>query len=148
MELRWDGIRSLADAMRMLKRQLDRTPAPQWVRVIGGFTAHPILPKSACPRSTRSTRSPRDTPVFLLHLDDRALLNGAAVRAVGTPRARPTSPAARIVPRPQTAKPTGLLIATAQRHHLYATLAKGPKLPPEYQKNSPAHFMREVNDSA
>ena len=38
MELRWDGVRSLADAMRMLKEQVDRTPAPQWVRVVGGFT--------------------------------------------------------------------------------------------------------------
>ncbi|WP_163334076.1 amidohydrolase family protein, partial [Enterobacter bugandensis] len=29
MELRWDGVRSLSDAMRMLKEQVDRTPAPQ-----------------------------------------------------------------------------------------------------------------------
>src|SRR5262245_63745741 len=28
MELRWDGVRSLADAMRMLKEQVARTPAP------------------------------------------------------------------------------------------------------------------------
>ncbi len=28
---------------------------------------------------------------------------------------------------------------------LYATLAKGPKLPPEYQVNSSRHFMRELN---
>ena len=40
MELRWDGIRSLSDAMSMLKRQLSVTPPPQWVRVVGGFTAH------------------------------------------------------------------------------------------------------------
>ena len=31
MELRWDGVRSLADAMRMLKEQAAPTPAPQWV---------------------------------------------------------------------------------------------------------------------
>src|SRR5258708_18407513 len=30
MELRWDGVRSLADAMAMLKVQVERTPAPQW----------------------------------------------------------------------------------------------------------------------
>jgi predicted amidohydrolase YtcJ len=35
MELRWDGVPSLADAMRMLKEQVQRTPAPQWVRVVG-----------------------------------------------------------------------------------------------------------------
>lgn len=28
---------------------------------------------------------------------------------------------------------------------LYSTLAKGPKLPPEYQANSSRHFMRELN---
>ncbi|HAO41114.1 MAG TPA: amidohydrolase, partial [Afipia sp.] len=30
MELRWDGVRSLADAMNMLKRQVAITPPPQW----------------------------------------------------------------------------------------------------------------------
>src|SRR5258708_5399844 len=40
MELRWDGVRSLADAMAMLKRQVAVTPPPQWVRVVGGFTEH------------------------------------------------------------------------------------------------------------
>ena len=39
MELRWDGVRSLADAMNMLKRQVAVTPPPQWVRVVGGFGA-------------------------------------------------------------------------------------------------------------
>src|SRR5712692_2496424 len=32
MELRWDGVRSLADALRMLKVQVDRTPAPRSAR--------------------------------------------------------------------------------------------------------------------
>ncbi len=38
MELRWDGVPSLADALRMLKEQARRTPPPQWVRVVGGWT--------------------------------------------------------------------------------------------------------------
>src|ERR1700753_795005 len=45
MELRWDGVRSLADAMAMLKRQVAVTPPPQWVRVVGGFTEHPFAEK-------------------------------------------------------------------------------------------------------
>src|SRR6201986_3532856 len=40
MELRWDGVRSLAVAMRMLRAQVAITPAPQWVRVVGGFREH------------------------------------------------------------------------------------------------------------
>src|SRR5579862_1946300 len=43
MELRWDGMRSLADALGMLKKQVGITPPPQWVRVVGGFTEHQFL---------------------------------------------------------------------------------------------------------
>ena len=39
MELRWDGVPSLADALRMLKEQAERTPPGQWIRVVGGWTA-------------------------------------------------------------------------------------------------------------
>lgn len=45
MELRWDGVPSLSEAMAMLKRQVDRTPAPQCVRVVGGFTEHQFAEK-------------------------------------------------------------------------------------------------------
>ena len=45
MELRWDGVSSLADAMAMLRRQVANTPAPQWVRVVGGFTEHQFAEK-------------------------------------------------------------------------------------------------------
>ncbi len=38
LELRWEGVPSLADALRMLKEQADRTPSPQWVRVVGGWS--------------------------------------------------------------------------------------------------------------
>jgi predicted amidohydrolase YtcJ len=31
LELRWDGVRSLSDAMAMLVRQVAITPPPQWV---------------------------------------------------------------------------------------------------------------------
>ena len=37
LELRWDGVALLADALRMLREQAQRTP-PQWVRVVGGWT--------------------------------------------------------------------------------------------------------------
>ena len=41
--------------------------------------------------------------------------------------------------------PTGLLLANPNANILYATLAKGPKLPFAYQVNSTRHFMRELN---
>jgi predicted amidohydrolase YtcJ len=85
-----------------------------------------------------------DTPVFILHLYDRALLNGAALRAVGYTKETANFPGGEIV-RDSQGNPTGLLIAKPNATILYATLAKGPKLPLEYQKNSSRHFMREIN---
>jgi len=143
MELRWDGVRSLADAMRMLKDQVDRTPAPQWVRVVGGFTEHQFTEKRLPTLDEINAVAP-DTPVFILHLYDRALLNGAALRAVGYTKDTPNPPGGEIQ-RDARGNPTGLLIARPNATILYATLAKGPKLPPEYQRNSSRHFMREVN---
>ena len=45
MELRWDGVPSLAYAMEMLKEQVLRTPPPQWVRVIGGWSEFQFVEK-------------------------------------------------------------------------------------------------------
>jgi len=143
LELRWDGVRSLSTALKMLKAQVDRTPAPQWVRVVGGFTEHQFAEKRLPTIDELNAIAP-DTPVFILHLYDRALLNGAALRAVGYNKATPNPPGGEIV-RDRNGNPTGLLLAQPNAAILYATLAKGPKLPEEYQKNSSRHFMREVN---
>ncbi|MGB6966299.1 MAG: amidohydrolase, partial [Xanthobacteraceae bacterium] len=143
MELRWDGVRSLADAMAMLKRQVAITPPPQWVRVVGGFTEHQFAEKRLPTIDELNATAP-DTPVFILHLYDRAILNGAALRAVGYTKDTPEPPAGEIV-RDAHGNPTGLLLAKPNAAILYATLAKGPKLPFDYQVNSTRHFMRELN---
>ncbi|WP_431275581.1 amidohydrolase [Variovorax ureilyticus] len=143
LELRWDGVRSLADAMAMLGQQVAITPAPQWVRVVGGFTEHQFVEKRLPTIEELNAVAP-DTPVFILHLYDRALLNGAALRAVGYTRDTPAPPGGEIV-RDASGQPTGLLLAKPNAAILYATLAKGPKLPHEYQVNSTRHFMRELN---
>jgi predicted amidohydrolase YtcJ len=67
LELRGDGVRSLADAMGMLKRQVAITPAPQWVRVVGGFTEHQFAEKRLPTIEELNAVAP-DTPVFILHL--------------------------------------------------------------------------------
>src|ERR1700678_3743224 len=143
LELRWDGVRSLSTALKMLRAQVHRTPAPQWVRVIGGFTEHQFVEKRLPTIEELNAIAP-DTPVFIMHLYDRALLNGAALRAVGYNKATPNPPGGEIV-RDRKGNPTGLLLAQPNAAILYATLAKGPKLPEEDQKNSRRHFMREVN---
>ncbi|MTH79139.1 amidohydrolase [Paracoccus aestuariivivens] len=143
MELRWDGVPSLSEAMAMLKAQVDRTPAPQWVRVVGGFTEHQFAEKRLPTLDELNAIAP-ETPVFILHLYDRALLNAAALRVVGYTKDTPNPPGGEIQ-HDASGNPTGLLLAQPNATILYATLAKGPKLDPDYQINSSRHFMRELN---
>jgi predicted amidohydrolase YtcJ len=143
LELRWDGVPSLADAMRLLALQVARTPSPQWVRVVGGWTEQQFAEKRMPTLAELNAVAP-DTPVFILHLYDRALLNRAALRAVGYTRDTPAPPGGQIE-KDANGEPTGLLLAAPNAMILYSTLAKGPKLPYEYQLNSSRHFMRELN---
>lgn len=143
MELRWDGVPSLADAMRMLKEQAQRTPAPQWVRVVGGWTEFQFAERRM-PTLEEINEAAPDTPVFVLHLYDRALLNAAALRAVGYTKDTP-DPAGGEIQRDGRGNPTGMLIARPNAGILYSTLAKGPLLAYEDQLISTRHFMRELN---
>ena len=127
----------------MLREQARRTPPPQWVRVVGGWTEFQFAERRMPTLEEINAAAP-DTPVFVLHLYDRAMLNGAALRAVGYTKDTPDPPGGEIQ-RDKQGNPTGLLIARPNAMILYATLAKGPKLPPEQQANSTRHFMRELN---
>jgi predicted amidohydrolase YtcJ len=143
LELRWDGVPSLAVALRMLKEQARRTPAPQWVRVVGGWSEFQFAERRMPTLAEINAAAP-ETPVFVLHLYDRALLNGAALRAAGYTKDTPDPPGCEIE-RDRQGNPTGVLIARPNAVILYSTLAKGPKLPVEHQINSTRHFMRELN---
>ena len=143
LELRWDGMPSLADAMRLLKEQVARTPAPHWVRVVGGFSEHQFAEKRLPTLDELNAAAP-DTPVFVLRLYDRALLNRAALRAAGYTRDTPNPPGGEIV-KDARGEPTGLLLARPNALLLYTALSRGPKLPLEQQVNSTRHFMRELN---
>lgn len=143
MELRWDGVPSLSDAMRLLREQARRTPPPQWVRVIGGWSEYQFAERRM-PTLDEINKAAPHTPVFILHLYDRAFLNHAALRALGYTKETPDFPGGEIQ-RDRTGKPTGLLIARPNANILYATLSKGPKLSYEDQLNSSRLFMRELN---
>lgn len=143
LELRWEGVPSLADALRMLKVQADRTPAPQWVRVVGGWSEFQFAERRMPTLSEINTVAP-DTPVFILHLYDRALLNRAALRAAGIDKNTPNPPGG-VIYRDRQGNPSGMLIAEPSALILYSTLAKGPVLPFEDQLNSSRQFQRELN---
>jgi len=111
--------------------------------VVGGWSEFQFV-EQRMPTLDELNQAAPDTPVFVLHLYDRALLNRAALRAVGYTNDTPNLPGGEIV-RDASGNPSGILIARPNAMILYSTLAKGPKLPAEYQANSNRHFMRELN---
>jgi predicted amidohydrolase YtcJ len=143
MELRWDGVPSLAHALRMLRRQAERTPAPQWVRVVGGWSEFQFAERRFPTLDEINAVAP-DTPVFVLHLYTHAMMNGAALRALGYARETPDPPGG-VIERNDRGEPTGLLIATPSTAVLYRAIASAPVLDHSARLNSTRQFMRELN---
>jgi len=143
LELRWDGVPSLADAMKMLQDQARRTPPGQWVRVIGGWGEFQFAERRMPTLAEINAVAP-DVPVFVLHLYDRAILNQAALKALGYTKDTPAPPQG-MIEKDKAGNPTGLLLAAPNAAILYASIAAAPQLPSEHQYNSTRHFMREMN---
>lgn len=145
LELRWDGVTSLKHGLAMLREQVQRTPAGQWVRVVGGWSYAQFEEKRLPTLDELNAIAP-DTPVFVLYVYTSAMLNKACLKYLGIDRNFPGNkyPGGQIV-RDASGEPTGLLLADPSALILYSTLNDGPKLNMEQQMLSSRHFMKELN---
>ena len=143
LELRWDGVPSISVALQMLREQSERTPAGQWVRVVGGWSGAQFAEKRLPTVSELNAAAP-DTPVIVLHLYQSAILNRAAVAALGYTKETPDPPGGQIV-RDHAGNPTGVLLAAPAPFILYGALGRLPSLDPDQQLSSTRHFFRELN---
>lgn len=143
LELRWDGVPTLRQALAMLREQAARTPKGQWVRVVGGWSAEQFAERRLPTVAELNAAAP-DTPVFVLHLYQSAVLNRAALKAAGYTRDTPDPKGGQIM-RGRDGEPTGMLLAAPSALILYSTLAKAPVLEGEDKKTSTRHFLRELN---
>ena len=143
LEVRWDGVPSLADGLRMLREQAERTPPGEWVRVVGGWSEFQFAERRMPTLEEINAVAP-DTPVAVFHLYLHGLLNRAALRALGYDKNTPNPPQGEIV-RDAQGNPTGLLIAKPSFRVLFNVLSAAPSLTREQQANSAQQFMRELN---
>ncbi|MEM9028036.1 MAG: amidohydrolase [Pseudomonadota bacterium] len=144
MELRWDNAPSLAEGLAMLKAQARRTPAGQWIRVVGGWSADQFAERRLPTIDEINAVSP-DVPVYVLHLYDRAWLNKAALRALGIDRHFYEPFVSGRLERDNNGNPTGLVLARPNAQPLYALLDMAPKLSFEQQILSTKHYFRALN---
>ena len=142
-EVRWDGVPSLAEAMRRVREQAQRTPPPHWVQVIGGWTWAQFA-EQRFPTLDEINAATGDTPCMIMHLYDRAWLNRAAIRTLGWNKDTPNMFGGAI-DRDASGNPTGLVISTTSLASLVSVWLRIPRLSPEDQILSTRHFMREHN---
>lgn len=143
LELRWDGIPSLNEALSRIKKQAERTPNPHWVRVVGGWSEFQFNEKRM-PTVEEIEKNANNIPAYILHLYHCAIINKSAIDVVGYNKDTPNPPGAEFQ-RDTSSNPTGLITAKPAATILYQTLAKGPKLPYDEQINSTRQFMYELN---
>ena len=144
MELRWDDVPSLADGLAMLRAQAHRTPAGQWIRVVGGWSADQFAERRLPTLDEINAAAP-DVPVYVLHLYDRAWLNKAALRALGIDSHFYEPFVSGRLERDDNGNPTGLALARPNAQPLYALLDMAPKLDFEQQITSTKHYFRALN---
>ncbi|WP_207513753.1 amidohydrolase [Longitalea luteola] len=142
-ELRWDGVTSLKRALEMLKEQAQRTPAGQWVRVVGGWNEYQFDEKRL-PTIDEINEATGNVPAFILYLYAKAWLNKAGLQKLQITGDTPNPPDG-LIEKDNEGNPTGLLVAEPNAFILYSTLAKLPELSTEEKINSTLQYMTELN---
>jgi predicted amidohydrolase YtcJ len=79
LELRWDGVIFLQEGLQMIAAQAKRTPADQWVRVMGGWTPYQFVEIRAPTVAELNAAAPQ-TPVLVLLACSECLINEAGVK--------------------------------------------------------------------
>ncbi len=133
LELRWDGVDSLAKALALVREQARRTPKGQWVRVVGGFTPWQFAERRL-PTPAELTEASPDRPVFVQYFYSVIVLNRAGLDALKI-GADFVAPDGATLERDGAGKPTGNIYASPRPDLFYQLLAMLPKPSAEEARN-------------
>lgn len=142
LEVRWDNVTSLKDALDLLRQHVAKTPKGQWVRVVGGWSEYQFTEKRL-PTLHELNEISSEVPIFVMHLYERVLLNTAALAALGDLETL-TLTGGTII-KDDHGNPTGILLAHPGASLLYSALARAPHLNHHEQVDSTKAFLRELN---
>ncbi len=142
-EVRWDGVKTLKRALKMLKEQAARTPEGQWVRVIGGWSPFQFEEKRLFTMEELNEAT-GDVPTYVLFLYSQGYLNQAGLDALGIDENTEAPKGSRFEKGPD-GKLTGVLIAEPNPSILYARIGSLPPLTQAEMENGTKQFYHELN---
>jgi predicted amidohydrolase YtcJ len=140
-ELHWQGLRSLSEAMQQIAAAARGKPAGSWIVVAGGWLPSQFTETRLPTRAELDTVAPRH-PVYLQILDQAALLNSAAMNALGITRETRDPPAGRFERDAKTGEMTGYALGAGAWQPVYAKI---PRPPFAGARQSLRGFFRELN---
>ena len=144
LEVRWDGVDSLEEALHLLREQAERTPEGQFIRVAGGFSEFQFKEKRLPTVGELDAVAPNH-PVLIHHLYKLTLLNTKAVEYFGYDKpGHPTYPGG-IIEKDAGGNATGRVLAAPSGLVMYKTLSAAPKLSIRDQINSAQQYFDELN---
>jgi predicted amidohydrolase YtcJ len=143
LDVRWDGVPSIALAMQKLSEQAARTPPGQWVRVGGGWSEYQFA-EGRMPTLDELNRAVPDKPAYVLHFYESSMVNRAGLKALGITKGSKAIAGGRIE-RDKAGNPTGLFLARPLPGMILFPESKMPALSAADARNSIQQFMRELN---
>lgn len=144
LEVRWDGVDSLEEALHLLRMQADRTPDGQFIRVAGGFSEFQFKEKRLPTVAELDAVAPNH-PVLIHHLYKLTLLNSKAVAYFGYDTSGHPQYPGGIIEKDAGGNATGRVLAAPSGLVMYKTLSAAPKLSIRDQINSSLQYFDTLN---
>lgn len=140
-ELHWELNRTLADGLGQIAAKVKSTPVGSWVVVGGGWVPTQFVERRFPTRAELDGIAPNH-PVYVQYLRQGALLNGAALKALGITNKTPDPAGGKFERNPNTGELTGWLQGVAGWEYAYNKI---PRLPLDRIRQSLRNCFRELN---
>jgi predicted amidohydrolase YtcJ len=140
-ELHWENLRSLSQGIKQIAAAAQEKPAGTWIVVSGGWMPSQFAERRLPTRAELDAAAPAH-PVYLQILSQAALLNSAALKALGITRETRDPAGGRFERDPKTGDLTGYALGTGAWQHVYDQIPR-PTL--DKARQSLRNCFRELN---
>ena len=140
-ELHWQFIRTLADGLRRIAAAAEAAPPGSWIVVGGGWVPTQFAERRFPTRAELDALAPNH-PVYIQYLRQGALLNSAALSALGITPRTPEPAGGKFERNPNTGELTGWLQGAPAWEYAYDQI---PQLTLDRVRQSLRHCFRELN---
>ena len=140
-ELHWQSLRTLAAGLQQIAAAATVKPAGTWIVVAGGWMPTQFAERRMPSRAELDAAAPGH-PVYLQILGRAALLNSAALKALGITRESPDPPGGQFERDAKSGELTGYALGAGAWEYVYDKI---PHATPDTARQGLRNCFRELN---